>query len=196
MRNGNGGVRASNDIPGTGNYDGRINAFADRSYRAYISVTLLIISQHRYYSRHRARLDVMSIFGHGPWANFLWGDVTYLTGKSVTGYRSVAVSTLLSLIVLASGMVQWPKLPGYTYLRRRKRTASKRIRFNRKPCEKCNEIHATRDYTCGLGAHLSNLIINDCACNCGHSRISFFSSSSRRPSHAVFYVVTYLFTIV
>lgn len=56
----------------------------------------------------------MSIFGHGPWANFLWGDVTYLTGKSVTGYayRSVAgVYVSVALIVLAS--IVWFNGPNF-----------------------------------------------------------------------------------
>lgn len=82
--------------------------------RSFVSLfgaaTSLIISQCRQYDV--ARPDVMSIRGHGPWANFLRGYRPGYTGQWPCLRR------VRSLIVFASSTVQWPKLPGYTCLRR------------------------------------------------------------------------------
>ena len=69
------------------------------------------------------RLDVMSIRGHGPWANFL-RERTIMSDERYwwPGYTSTGqwpcLRRVRSLIVFASSTVQWPKLPGYTCLRR------------------------------------------------------------------------------
>lgn len=87
-----------------------------------------------------ARLDVMSICGHGPWANFLRGErTTYRTGISVTGSgipasvsgRVYAVfgRSLCSPAARFNGP-NFPDILAYGALfRRGKRTVSGRVRY-------------------------------------------------------------------
>lgn len=79
----------------------------------------------------------MSIFCHDPWANFL-RSISYVMGKSRTGTHvpvSKRVYASVAHCVCNSSTVQWPKLPGYTYLRRATFVAEK------EPCRDVLDVH-------------------------------------------------------
>jgi len=100
---------------GPWNYDDWIKAFADRSYRCdvanYFIISIVWSTWRRY------AVTALGSISYGERTTCRTGNIGDRSDMSYE-HRSVAVSTSCSLIVFASSTVQWPKLPGYTCLRR------------------------------------------------------------------------------